>query len=153
MSFRQVSSQLARIFPHPPRDKAIEPNRFGPTFRAARLEQPGMSGFLSRFGGSNDSGELFDEYGEFVVDHIPSSGAFLDGHEVLSGRDHVAFHETIKNVFQGRGVYDVTFRYNLARLNLDSRHPDAGYRYAEEVGEPIGATGRVHAHDTVLSAE
>ena len=29
----------------------------------------------------------------------------------------------------------MTFGYNLARLNLDRRHPDAGYRYAEQRGE------------------
>ncbi|MFB6087238.1 MAG: hypothetical protein ABEJ85_01860, partial [Haloarculaceae archaeon] len=36
-------------------------------------------------------------------------------------------------------VYDMTFNYNLARLNLDTRHPDAGYRYAEESGEVLRA--------------
>lgn len=30
----------------------------------------------------------------------------------------------------------MTFNYNLARLNLDTRHEDAGYRYAEESDHP-----------------
>ena len=33
-------------------------------------------------------------------------------------------------------MYDVTFDYNLARLNLDTRHENAGYRYAEEADDP-----------------
>ncbi len=33
-------------------------------------------------------------------------------------------------------MYDATFGYNLTRLNLDPRHPDAGFRYAEEAGDP-----------------
>lgn len=41
-----------------------------------------------------------------------------------------------KEIFEERGVYDMTFGYNLARLNLDSRHPKAGYRYAREADDP-----------------
>ncbi len=40
------------------------------------------------------------------------------------------------DLFDERGVYDVTFGYNLARLNLDRRHPDAGFRYAEDRDDP-----------------
>jgi len=30
----------------------------------------------------------------------------------------------------------MTFNYNLARLNLDTRHSNAGYRYAERTDDP-----------------
>jgi hypothetical protein len=95
-----------------------------------------MAGFPSPFGGSNDDSGLFDEYDEFVPDHNPTPGWFLEGHDVLEDEGHVAFHETTKEIFDDRGVYDMTFGYNLARLNLDTRHPDAGYRYAEDADEP-----------------
>jgi hypothetical protein len=39
-------------------------------------------------------------------------------------------------LFERRGVYDVTFGYNLARLNLDARHPEAGFRYARDAEDP-----------------
>jgi hypothetical protein len=74
----------------------------------------------------------FDERGEFVPEHLPDPGPFVEGHDVLSGDDHVTIHRTAREVFEERGVYDVTFGYNLARLNLDHRHPDAGLRYARE---------------------
>jgi len=32
-------------------------------------------------------------------------------------------------------VYDVTFGYNLARLNLDRRHESAGFRYAVDADD------------------
>jgi hypothetical protein len=85
-----------------------------------------MSGFLSV---SGDSGS-FDTYDEFVPEHVPEPGSFLAGHEILAGREHAAFHRFVRRLFEERGVYDMTFGYNLARLNLDQRHPDAGYRYA-----------------------
>jgi len=91
-----------------------------------------MRGFSSAFGGD----DLFDDYDEFVPEHIPSPARFLDGHEVLDGADHVAFHELTRDVFEDRGVYDMTFNYNLARLNLDHRHPNAGYRYAVQADDP-----------------
>ena len=94
-----------------------------------------MPGFPSPFGGTDD-GELFGEYDEFVPEHVPEPGAFLDGHHVLSGADHVAFHELTRELFEERKVYDMTFNYNLARLNLDTRHENAGYRYAEERDDP-----------------
>ncbi len=93
-----------------------------------------MSGFLSGIRGDDDAD--FDAYDEFVPAHIPDPGPFLAGHEVLDGRDHAAFHRLARRFFEERGVYDMTFGYNLARLNLDSRHPDAGYRYAVESDDP-----------------
>ncbi|MFB6131270.1 MAG: hypothetical protein ABEJ28_10665 [Salinigranum sp.] len=92
-----------------------------------------MAGFTSPFGGGDD---LFDEAGEFVPAHVPEPGPFLEGHDVLAGSDHVDFHELTRKLFDERGVYDMTFGYNLAELNLDRRHPDAGYRYAAEADDP-----------------
>jgi len=88
-----------------------------------------MPGIPSPFGGSDAD---FDDYGEFVPEHIPDPGPFLDGSTVLTGPKHNALHAVTREVFEERKVYDMTFDYNLARLNLDSRHPKAGYRYAEE---------------------
>lgn len=94
-----------------------------------------MPGFPSPFGDTSDD-ELFDEYDEFVPDHVPDPGPFLDAHHVLTGADHVAFHERTRELFEERTVYDMTFNYNLARLNLDARHENAGYRYAAERDDP-----------------
>lgn len=91
-----------------------------------------MTRFGSRFDGQNDG---FDSYDEFVPSHVPDPGAFLTGHDVLKGDDHVAFHALTRDIFDERGVYDMTFGYNLARLNLDRRHPSVGYRYAEETND------------------
>ncbi|MFD1525675.1 hypothetical protein [Halolamina salina] len=93
-----------------------------------------MSG-LSPFGGGNDDA-TFDEEGEFVPEHLPEPGGFLDGHNVLLADEHVAVHEIAHELFEERGVYDMTFGYNLARLNFDTRHPEAGFRYAEEADDP-----------------
>ncbi|MFB6163519.1 MAG: hypothetical protein ABEJ86_08820 [Halococcoides sp.] len=41
----------------------------------------------------------------------------------------------VRDIFEEREVYDTTFGYNLAKLNLDPRHPDAGFRYAIEDGD------------------
>ena len=109
-----------------------------------------MPGFPSPFG--SDDGSLFDGYDEFVPENIPSAGRFLEGHEVLTGTDHVAFHRLTRELFEERKVYDMTFNYNLARLNLDSRHTNAGYRYAVErsgTDDAIVAAGV----DRVLRAE
>jgi hypothetical protein len=84
------------------------------------------------FGNSDDDEEIFDGYDDFVPEHLPEPGTFLEGHEVLEGDEHVEFHKKTRDLFDERTVYDMTFGYNLARLNLDRRHPDAGYRYAEE---------------------
>jgi len=81
---------------------------------------------------ATDDGESFDRYDEFVPENLPEVGPFLAGHDVLAGRDHAAFHRLARERFEDRGVYDMTFGYNLARLNLDPRHPDAGFRYAVE---------------------
>jgi hypothetical protein len=86
-------------------------------------------GFLSGVR-ATDSG--FDDYDTFDPAHLPTPGPFLEGHEVLTGRAHAAFHRLTRTLFEERGVYDATFGYNLARLNLDRRHPDAGFRYAVE---------------------
>ncbi|WP_435066660.1 hypothetical protein [Haloplanus sp. C73] len=89
-----------------------------------------MPSLPSPFGNADDA--PFDSYDEFVPAHTPSPDRFLDGHDVLAGRDHVAFHRLTRALFEDRNVYDMTFDYNLARLNLDTRHEDAGYRYAVE---------------------
>ncbi|MFB6153639.1 MAG: hypothetical protein ABEJ27_05245 [Halodesulfurarchaeum sp.] len=109
-----------------------------------------MPGFPSPFG--RDEEELFDEYEKFVPENIPSPDRFLEGHDVLEGRDHIEFHRTAQEVFEERKVYDMTFNYNLARLNLDTRHPNAGYRYAEE--DPTAEDAMVDADlEAVLRAE
>ena len=87
-----------------------------------------MAGLPSSFGSSDD--DLFDPKDAFVPDHLPDPGPFLEGHTVLTDQDHVDVHATTREVFEERKVYDMTFNYNLARLNRDTRHPDAGYRYA-----------------------
>jgi hypothetical protein len=86
------------------------------------------------FGSS--SADALAPAGDFDPGINPEPGAFLDGHCVLAGDDHDAFHATTREVFEERGVYDVTFGYNLADLNLDTRHENAGYRYAEQDGDP-----------------
>ncbi|WP_435320465.1 hypothetical protein [Haloarchaeobius sp. TZWSO28] len=93
--------------------------------------------FPSPFSGSDDDGteEPFDPQDAFVLEHLPDPGPFLAGHEVLTGDAHVRVHSVARECFEERGVYDVTFGYNLARLNRDSRHPDAGFRYAEASNE------------------
>lgn len=74
----------------------------------------------------------FDTYDTYVPDSLPEPGPFLQEGEILVGREHAAFHRLTRWLFEERGVYDVTFGYNLARLNLDRQHPDAGFRYALE---------------------
>lgn len=91
-----------------------------------------MTSFTSPF----SSGETFDDYDEFVPEHIPRPGDALASHELLCADDHVAFHQLTRELFEERGVYDMTFNYNLARLNLDTRHPSAGYRYAVDADDP-----------------
>jgi hypothetical protein len=94
-----------------------------------------MAGFPSPFGGADggsSGGDLFDDEDAFVPDHIPEPGPFVADQDILTGDEHVAFHLLTKDFFEERGVYDMTFGYNLARLNADTRHPRAGYRYAVE---------------------
>jgi hypothetical protein len=84
---------------------------------------------LFPFGSTTDA---FDDRGTFSPENLPDAGPFLGSGQVLTGDEHVAVHEWSHGVFEARGVYDVTFDYNLARLNLDRRHPDAGLRYARD---------------------
>lgn len=78
----------------------------------------------------SDSDEpAFDAYDEFVPEHLPSPGGALEDARVLEGDEHVRVHRIARDVFEERGVYDSTFGYNLAKLNLDHRHPRAGFRY------------------------
>ncbi|ELY75484.1 hypothetical protein C486_19828 [Natrinema gari JCM 14663] len=111
---------------------------FGKSYWTTRnVAQSTMNPFSS--GRSTDGGDSegsFDAPGSFVPDHVPEPGAFLEGHDVLDGEEHVAFHDVTRDLFEERGVYDATFGYNLARLNLDRRHPDAGYRYAVDAADP-----------------
>jgi hypothetical protein len=92
-----------------------------------------MPGFPS-FGAPADAD--FAGHDRFHPDVEPDSGEFLAGQDVLAGRDHATVHRLARAVFERRGVYDMTFGYNLARLNLDPRHPEAGFRYAREAADP-----------------
>ncbi|MFD1571042.1 hypothetical protein [Halorubrum laminariae] len=109
-----------------------------------------MPSFPSPFG--SDDSDPFDGYDEFVSDHIPQPGEFLEPHGLLTGMDHVAFHRLTRDCFEERTVYDMTFDYNLARLNLDTRHTSAGYRYAIECDDADDAVGAEDI-DRVLRAE
>ncbi|WP_255198735.1 hypothetical protein [Halorarius litoreus] len=100
-----------------------------------------MARFSSPFGSSDASG--IDTSGDDTPDddtydpeRLPEPGPFIEDHDVLTGDDHLAFHRVTHELFEQRGVYDVTFGYNLAELNRDARHPDAGYRYAEDADDP-----------------
>ncbi|MDZ7850533.1 MAG: hypothetical protein U5K70_06905 [Halodesulfurarchaeum sp.] len=84
---------------------------------------------MALFKNEPDRDQGFDEYDEFVPSHVPEPGPAIAGHDVLTGEDHVRVHKLARDVFEIRGVYDSTFGYNLAKLNLDHRHPDAGFRY------------------------
>jgi len=111
-----------------------------------------MPGIPSPFGGSDDDGGLFESYDRFAPDSEPMPGPFLEDHDVLAGREHAAFHRLTRELFEERKVYDMTFNYNLARLNLDTRHKAAGYRYARERPDGDEATD-AEAVDRVLRAE
>jgi len=102
---------------------------------------------LSGFARDGDGPE-YDSYDAFVPDHLPEPGPFLDG-AVLTGREHAAFHRMTRDLFEERGVIDMTFGYNLARLNLDRRHPDSGFRYAREAPDE----GMGSADEAALRAE
>lgn len=97
------------------------------------------------FGRGDGPTASFDAYDEFVFEHLPAPGPALQAHEVLEGDAHVAVHRMVREIFEDRGVYDSTFGYNLAKLNLDHRHPDAGFRYA--VDGPV-----LHAEFTPTTA-
>jgi hypothetical protein len=109
-------------------------NTFGTTRRKTGAVEAAVPGFPSPFG--SDDSQPFDGYDAFVPAHLPDPGAFLESQSVLTGDDHVLFHRLTRALFEDRGAYDVTFTYNLARLNLDGRHENAGFRYAEEFGNP-----------------
>lgn len=87
---------------------------------------------MSLLGGSPE----FDPADEFVPEHVPAVDPFLADHDVLEGDEHVTVHQHAADAFEEHGVYDATFGYNLARLNRDPRHPDAGFRYAAERDDP-----------------
>lgn len=89
------------------------------------------------FGKSTD--DVLTPEDTFDAETEPSAGAFLEPTDVLEGDDHLAFHATTREVFEQRGVYDITFGYNLAELNRDTRHPDAGYRYGETSDDVLRA--------------
>lgn len=93
-----------------------------------------MTGIRSLIGGDDEPD--FTDAGSFEPEYIPEPGEFLLGHDVLEGRRHVDFHQLTAELFEKRGVYDMTFGYNLAKLNRDTRHPDAGYRYAVDADDP-----------------
>ncbi|MFB6134403.1 MAG: hypothetical protein ABEJ55_05395, partial [Halanaeroarchaeum sp.] len=63
----------------------------------------------------SSSGPSFDGYDEYVPENLPDAGPALAGHEILEGEDHVRVHQTARDVFEERGVYDSTFGYNLAK--------------------------------------
>lgn len=86
------------------------------------------------FGASSE--DALAPAGEFDPSVEPTPGDFLDDHDVLDGDDHVSFHDITRELFEERGVYDMTFGYNLADLNRDTRHTEAGYRYAEAADDP-----------------
>ena len=103
----------------------IDQNMFGVSVTCV----PPLGSAMALFKGEPDRSQGFDESDEFVPDHLPDPGPALDDHEVLTGEDHVRVHRIARDVFEIRGVYDSTFGYNLAKLNLDHRHPNAGFRY------------------------
>jgi len=86
--------------------------------------------------GASSSEDALAPAGEFDPAVEPAPGDFLEGHDVLDGDAHVAFHDVTRELFEERGVYDMTFGYNLADLNRDTRHTSAGYRYAEAADDP-----------------
>ncbi|MFB6200776.1 MAG: hypothetical protein ABEI98_02080 [Halorhabdus sp.] len=92
---------------------------------------------MSLFSRDTSSGPEFDEYDQFVPGHLPDPGPHLAEFEVLTDDAHVKVHQTVRDVFEARGVYDTTFGYNLAKLNLDPRHAEAGFRYAVEDGDVL----------------
>lgn len=85
---------------------------------------------MALFKSESDQPGGFDNYDQFVPEHIPEPGPMLADHDLLTGDSHVRVHKLARDVFETRGVYDSTFGYNLAKLNLDRRHPEAGFRYA-----------------------
>ncbi|MFB6114186.1 MAG: hypothetical protein ABEJ58_08830 [Halodesulfurarchaeum sp.] len=87
---------------------------------------------MGLFSSTDDTTTDFGDIDTFDESLLPEPGPALEPYEVLTGSAHVRVHRTARDVFEERGVYDSTFGYNLATLNLDPRHPDAGFRYAVE---------------------
>ena len=92
---------------------------------------------MSLFSRSGSNGPEFDDYDQFVPAHLPEVGPRLEEYNALTEEAHTDVHQRVRDVFEERGVYDTTFGYNLAKLNLDPRHPDAGFRYAIEDGDVL----------------
>lgn len=80
--------------------------------------------------GTTDAETHFEEPGEYVPETLPEPDEFLREHEILTDERHLAVHEMVRDCFEEFGIYDMTFGYNLAKLNRDKRHPGAGFRYA-----------------------
>lgn len=89
-----------------------------------------MSGLFSQFTRNGDESDLYTSYETYTPQYLPEPGKGLTGHNILTDEDHIEVHKQAQALFEERGVYDMTFGYNLAKLNLDTRHPDAGFRYA-----------------------
>lgn len=87
---------------------------------------------LGKLLGFKGTAGTHDGYDEFVPSTVPEPGWFLSDHDVLTDDEHIRFHQTTRDIFEEVKLYDVSFDYNLARLNLDTRHPNAGFRYAVE---------------------
>ena len=109
---------------------------FGSGYWAGADVTPRVMNPFTRSSSAGADGDGFDAWDAFDPEHVPDPGPFLEAHDVLAGDDHLLFHRLTRELFEERGVYDATFGYNLARLNLDRRHPDAGFRYAVDADEP-----------------
>jgi hypothetical protein len=81
-----------------------------------------------------EDGPPLDDVDAFVPQHLPDPGPALADADVLTGEAHLAVHATVRGVFEERGVEDLSIGYNLADLNRDRRHPDAGLRYGTAAG-------------------
>ena len=101
-----------------------------------------MPGFPSPFGGEKDDDGLSTDSGEFTPEYSPEPDRFLEGHRLLTGDEHVSFHQISETMFEERGVYDMTFGYNLTQLNQVTRHPNAGVLPTER-----------HAHEGFVPRE
>jgi len=85
---------------------------------------------MALFKSESNQNEGFDSYDQFELEQLPEPGPALTEYTILTNEDHVRVHKVARDIFETRGVYDSTFGYNLAKLNLDHRHPNAGFRYA-----------------------
>lgn len=83
-----------------------------------------------------DPEDEFVDRDRFAPEFLPAPGPALADATVLTDDDHHAVHEAARAAFEDRGVYDATFGYNLAKLNRDRRHPDAGLRYGRPPDDP-----------------